>query len=291
MSEKQIQNSLFEYKFIDFNGPLDTLCVLIKQKRLDINNLDILELSKQYVNFVNQLIKTIDIDILGDHLAMASYLLELKTRMLMPTVDEKQIMSIEEDRQNLIDRLIEYNGYKNLSEHLKQRFEFRATMMDLPQQDYEQFYLKDAIYKPLPNHLDSMILKNIMDKIIYGNELKNYKINKIKVHEYDVKQLEQLLLNYLKQSPNQQASMLSFFDIQAVIDKNKRFFAIMFLIILILINRNEILFEELDNDYLLKINIERVVDDYNSSSVEQAKNLTSNLTKDTIINFKGEDNE
>ena len=94
MSEKQIQNSLFEYKFIDFNGPLDTLCVLIKQKRLDINNLDILELSKQYVNFVNQLIKTIDIDILGDHLAMASYLLELKTRMLMPTVDEKQIMSI-----------------------------------------------------------------------------------------------------------------------------------------------------------------------------------------------------
>ena len=130
-----------------------------------------------------------------------------------------------------------------------------------------------------------------MDKIIYENELKNYKINKIKVHEYDVKQLEQLLLNYLKQSPNQQASMLSFFDIQAVIDKNKRFFAIMFLIILILINRNEILFEELDNDYLLKINIERVVDDYNSSSVEQAKNLTSNLTKDTIINFKGEDNE
>ena len=85
--------------------------------------------------------------------------------------------------------------------------------------------------------------------------------------------------------------MLSFFDIQAVIDKNKRFFAIIFLIILILINRNEILFEELDNDYLLKINIERVVDDYNSSSVEQAKNLTSNLTKDTIINFKGEDNE
>ena len=133
MSQNQMQNSLFEYKFIDFNGPLDTLCALIKQKRLDINNLDILELSKQYLNFVNQLIKTIDIDVLGDHLAMASYLIELKTRMLMPSIDEKQILNIEEDRQNLIDRLIEYNGYKNLTEHLKQRLDSVSyTHLTLP---------------------------------------------------------------------------------------------------------------------------------------------------------------
>ncbi|RCT49886.1 segregation/condensation protein A [Ureaplasma urealyticum] len=278
MSQNQMQNSLFEYKFIDFNGPLDTLCALIKQKRLDINNLDILELSKQYLNFVNQLIKTIDIDVLGDHLAMASYLIELKTRMLMPSIDEKQILNIEEDRQNLIDRLIEYNGYKNLTEHLKQRLDFRATMIDLPQQDYEQFYSEDVVYKPLPNCLDPIILKNIMDKIIYENELKNYEIDEIKVQEYDINQLEWLLLNYLNQSPNQQASMFSFFNVQAVVDKNKRFFVMMFLIILILINRNEILFEEIENDYLLKINNEKISDDYNSSSIEQAKNLTNDLT-------------
>lgn len=290
---QEIKKNFFEYKTIDYNGPLDTLCILIKQKRMDINNLDVVALADQYVGYVNDSILNTELDILADHLAMASYLVELKTRYLLPNTDPIDLKNIEEDRKNLIDRLIQYNSYKKVAEYLQQRFEFRQTMYDLPQQDYNPFYSDDFIFKPLPNSLNPNILKEMMDRIVFEYEQKKQEVkNEQEIVEYDVNLIRNSLIYYLKQQEDFTSSIIKYFLQQPTINRNKRFLAITFLIILVLINYGNLTYQALENDYLITyndVNINQNVfvsdyDDQNEDLIKQAQINTATLNE--VVNKK-----
>ena len=98
-----------------FEGPLDLLLYLIKKQNLDILDIPIAEITRQYMAYVD-LMKDVQLELAGEYLVMAAMLAEIKSRMMLPKVvtDEDE----EDPRAELIRRLQEYERYKNAAEDL-----------------------------------------------------------------------------------------------------------------------------------------------------------------------------
>lgn len=101
---------MYEVKLDAFNGPLDLLLHLIQKFEIDIYDIPMKALTEQYMNYVHAM-KQLEINIASEYLVMASELLMIKSKLLLPQSPEEQ--HVEEDpRENLVDRLIEYQNYK-----------------------------------------------------------------------------------------------------------------------------------------------------------------------------------
>ncbi|HEV2613964.1 MAG TPA: ScpA family protein [Gammaproteobacteria bacterium] len=99
-----------------FQGPLDLLLYLIKKENLDILNIPVAEITKQYIQYV-ELMKTLNLELAAEYLVMAALLAEIKSRMLLPRPTE--LGPEEEDpRALLIRRLQEYEQIKLAAENL-----------------------------------------------------------------------------------------------------------------------------------------------------------------------------
>lgn len=99
-----------------FEGPLDLLLYLIKRQNLDILDIPIAEITRQYISYV-ELMKEVRLELAAEYLVMAAMLAEIKSRMLLPRAPE----SIDEDedpRAELVRRLQEYERYKTAAEDL-----------------------------------------------------------------------------------------------------------------------------------------------------------------------------
>ncbi len=98
----------------NFTGPLDLLLHLIKRDEMDICDIQIVEITEQYLTIIEQM-KQLDLDIAGEFLVMAATLIYIKSKMLLPVCEE--IGEEEEDpRAELVKRLLEYQRYKNVAE-------------------------------------------------------------------------------------------------------------------------------------------------------------------------------
>jgi segregation and condensation protein A len=99
-----------------FEGPLDLLLHLIKKNDLKINEIKIAEITAEYLAYLD-LMQELNIDIAGEFLVMASTLMQIKARTLIPSNNEKDIL--EEDSLNFLkNRLLEYQKYKELGKLL-----------------------------------------------------------------------------------------------------------------------------------------------------------------------------
>ena len=100
-----------------FEGPLDLLLYLIKRHNLDILDIPIAEITRQYVNYV-ELMKEMRLELAAEYLVMAAMLAEIKSRMLLPRPE-----SVEEEendpRADLVRRLLEYERYKQAAHSLE----------------------------------------------------------------------------------------------------------------------------------------------------------------------------
>ena len=104
------------YKLEKFEGPLDLLLHLIEKNKVDIYDIPIVEITKQYLDYVNQMEKE-DLNIVSDFLVMAATLLDIKSRMLLP-VPETEEGEEEDPRAELVARLLEYKKYKLMAQEL-----------------------------------------------------------------------------------------------------------------------------------------------------------------------------
>jgi segregation and condensation protein A len=113
------QQSAYTVRIESFEGPLDLLLYLIKKNEVDICNIPIASVTRQYLEYV-ELMKELNLDIAGDFLVMASTLVQIKSRMLLPPVaGEEEAEPDEEDpRAELVRRLLEYQRYKEAAERL-----------------------------------------------------------------------------------------------------------------------------------------------------------------------------
>lgn len=103
-----------------FEGPLDLLLHLIKENKMDIFDIEIESITKQYLDYIHKM-KEQNLDIASAYLVMASELTLIKARMLLPRpkVDEEEIEE-EDPREELVARLLEYQAYKEITKTLKE---------------------------------------------------------------------------------------------------------------------------------------------------------------------------
>lgn len=104
-----------------FEGPLDLLLYLIRKEEMDIFNINIVEITKQYFEYI-KLMKEFDLEIAGDFIAMASTLIHIKSKMLLPQYDENgEVVEHEDPRKELVQKLLEYEKFKEASKSLYER--------------------------------------------------------------------------------------------------------------------------------------------------------------------------
>ena len=101
-----------------FEGPLDLLLYLIRRQNLDILNIPVAEITRQYVEYI-EVMEEMQLELAGEYLLMAAMLAEIKSRMLLPRPETEE--EIEEDpRAELVRRLQEYERYKKAAEDLSE---------------------------------------------------------------------------------------------------------------------------------------------------------------------------
>jgi len=110
----------YTFRLKGFEGPLDLLLHLIQKNELDIFNIPIALITEQYLEFL-QLIKVLNLDVAGEYLLMASTLLHIKSRMLLPRSSEGEEEEEEDPRAELVRRLLEYQKYKQAAGELEKR--------------------------------------------------------------------------------------------------------------------------------------------------------------------------
>jgi segregation and condensation protein A len=103
-----------------FEGPLDLLLHLIHKNEIDITNIPIALITEQYLEYL-KLMKVLNLDVAGEYLLMASTLLHIKSKMLLPTSPEEKEEEGEDPRAELVRKLLEYQKYKNAAAELESR--------------------------------------------------------------------------------------------------------------------------------------------------------------------------
>lgn len=153
-----LETKKYAIKIDNFEGPLDLLCHLIDKNKMNIYDINLSEITDQYIDYLKEQEK-LDLEIASEFLVMASTLLYLKSKNLLPKQEEEEEEITEEE---LIRRIIEYKKFKEISKIFKQnyleysnRYYKTPEEIELPKQKIEKEYKKDVI----PD-----IYKNVIEK-------------------------------------------------------------------------------------------------------------------------------
>jgi len=134
-----------------FEGPLDLLLYLIRRQNIDILDIPIAEITKQYVQYI-ELMKDLQLELAGEYLVMAAMLAEIKSRMLLPRPQTEE-QEEEDPRAELIRRLQEYERYKQAAQDLS----------DLPRLERDiHVALADAPERKIVTKMPDVTLKELL---------------------------------------------------------------------------------------------------------------------------------
>lgn len=114
-------NDLYTIKLPVFEGPLDLLLHLIRENKIDIYDIPIALITHRYLEYL-EIMKELNLEIAGEFLVMAATLIHIKSRMLLP-VDEDAPVDEEDPRMELVQRLLEYQAFKEAALTLKEKEE------------------------------------------------------------------------------------------------------------------------------------------------------------------------
>ena len=172
----------YTIKIDNFQGPLDLLLYFIQRDKINMYDISINHITKEYLNYINMM-KDLNIEIAGEFILMASMLMKIKSRMLLPRYEKELDEEIEDPRQELIDRLVEYKKYKYASEEMKEILEMSSLKyekgidekLDDEQLDLSSYYKDYSVFDLV------MIFNNIINKSskidLYQTEIEQFTIN------------------------------------------------------------------------------------------------------------------
>jgi segregation and condensation protein A len=109
----------FRVELSEFRGPMDLLLFLVRKHEVEITEIPIAPITEQFLQYL-EVLKELDVDGVGDFVEMASTLIEIKSRTVLPHGDEAQ-EPLEDPRQDLVRRLLEYKRYKDAASMLEER--------------------------------------------------------------------------------------------------------------------------------------------------------------------------
>ncbi len=111
---KFYQSKEYQARLTEFEGPLDILLHFVKVDELDIYNIPISKITKDFLNYINYM-QLLDIELAGEFLVMASELMKIKARMMIPQIDIEGNVIEEDPRLTLVRKLLEYKRFKDVS--------------------------------------------------------------------------------------------------------------------------------------------------------------------------------
>lgn len=143
-----MQTNQYAIKLDNFEGPLDLLCHLIDKNKMNIYDIKISEITDQYLEYINKA-EEMNLEVTSEFLIMASTLVYIKSKGLLPKQEEAEEELTEEE---LIARIIEYKKYKEITKKLREnynefsgRFFKLAEEITLPKQKLEKEYTNTII--------------------------------------------------------------------------------------------------------------------------------------------------
>ncbi len=145
----------YKLEQLNFDGPLDLLLQLIEKDKIDIYDIPIVRITEQYFLYINAMEEK-DLDVMSEFLVMASILLDIKSRMLLPR-EEKEEEEEEDPRAELSARLLEYKRYKFVAHELRKYEEYA-----------ERFCFRD---EDLPEDLKSYVPPVDLDELLRGVDM------------------------------------------------------------------------------------------------------------------------
>lgn len=221
-----------DYKFVinDFEGPLDLLLHLIKTSEMSIYDIKIEKITKQYLDFINSM-ENMNLSIASEYLVMASELIEIKSRMLLPNKKDMDEDEYEEDpRENLINRLIEYKKYKDMIDTFKVLEEERQDIFTKEPINLSE-YRTEEVTNDGGLSLDDLL--NALNNFLKRKEDEKPISTKITKKEISVKDRTVQIRNILSKKKK-----VSFYDLFEV--KTKEYVVVTFLSILEMAKYGEI---------------------------------------------------
>ena len=218
-----------EFRINDFEGPLDLLLHLIKESKMDIMNIQIEVITKQYIDFLDSQEK-MNLEVSSEYLVLASELIEIKSKLLLPNVKEDVDEEVVDPREELVNRLLEYQAYKDITKVLQ-----------------EKELLRQDIYTKSPENINNYIdevneihsdvtLDDLLSAFqkYYQRKLANKPLNtKVTVNEISVSSRRHDIKKILKQR-----GKVSFFELFPVV--TKEYIVATFLAILEMAKKSEL---------------------------------------------------
>ncbi|MBR0126780.1 MAG: segregation/condensation protein A [Firmicutes bacterium] len=140
----------YRVKLNVFEGPFDLLVYLIEHARMSIYDIQISEITTQYINYVKEM-EEADIVLSSEFMVLAAELLEIKSKMLLPrsVMDEAGDEVYEDPRTELVQKLKEYKQFKAISAMLEERREEALKALEKPQEDLAEYTGEPDIYLSL----------------------------------------------------------------------------------------------------------------------------------------------
>lgn len=228
-----------EYKILlpEFEGPFDLLLHLIKQSDIDIYDIQIEVIVKQYMDYLSAM-EQMNLSIAGEYLVMASELMEIKSKMLLPKPKMETDDEYEEDpREELVQRLLEYERYKKVTPEFERLEQLRSEFYTKEVSDSREFR-DDSENVQVDATLDDLL--KAFESFLSRKELSKPLNTKITKKEYSVAVRNDEIRSILKK--RRRVSFDELFE-----EVTKEYVVVTFLSILDLARKQEIMIEQDDN--------------------------------------------
>ena len=227
---------MYEITIDNFQGPMDLLLHLIKQSKMDIMNIKLEVIIDEYLDYINKM-NEMNLDVASSYLVMASELLEIKSKMLLPKEEDDE--EEEDPKERLINRLILYQQYKDQIESFKELENERSTYytkipspLDEYQTDERKALITDVTLDDLVKAFEDFLNRIDLEKPVH---------TKVTKKELSV---EDRIVNIKDRFKKQKR--IDFFDLFEV--KSKEYVVVTFLAILEMAKNKELVIYQ-DNNF------------------------------------------
>lgn len=189
----------YSVKIDEFEGPLDLLLHLIKQSNINIQDIDISVITAQYLDYINKM-DELNINVAASYLVMAAELMEIKSKSLLPRTEEESTEEDDEEvsKESLINKLIEYQKYKDMTSTFKE-LELERQKIYIKSPEKISNYIDNTITNDGDTSIDDLVnaFKGFLERLDREKPISTKITNK----EYSVKTRKQSLRKFLKERP------------------------------------------------------------------------------------------
>ncbi len=226
----------YEVKIDAFEGPLDLLLHLIKESKVDIWDIQIVDITNQYLDYIHQM-ENLNLNIASEYLVMASELMEMKSKLLLPRTEAEEEEEEQDPREALIERLIEYQQYKDMTAKFRELSEERQEFYTKMPESLKE-YQEEGVILNSDVTLDDLM--KAFEKFLARKEEEKPIATTVTKKEITVEERRKSIRNILKEKKK-----VDFFDLFEEI--TKEFIVVTFLAILEMARKHELTIKQENN--------------------------------------------